>query len=69
MSSEELDSPHNLFDLCYDTKWDEMREYVDRSDLSNDVKRQQICWKNKNGLTCFHMACTNKSPIDNILEC
>ena len=54
MSSKEVDSaPNYLYDLCDDKKWDEVRGYLKQSNLSTDIKKDQIHWKNKYGLTTF----------------
>ena len=64
MSSKEVDSPNYLYDLCDEKKWNEVREYLKRSYLSNEVKEQQIYWKTKQGSTTFSKACYEKAPID-----
>lgn len=64
MSSEDLDSPRYLYKLCFDKKWGEMREHLERSDLSTDVKKQQIYCKDKDRRTTFSAACFMKAPRD-----
>lgn len=59
-----IDSPDYLYNLCSERKWNDTREHLKRSDLSNNLKKEQIQWKDENGSTALHMACFNKPPVD-----
>jgi ankyrin repeat protein len=53
----------NLFRLCCDKKWPEMRKYLS-SDAAEEEKKSNVMYCTSYGLTCLHKACDRDAPDD-----
>ncbi|GFH56740.1 hypothetical protein CTEN210_13216 [Chaetoceros tenuissimus] len=66
--SDPADNASFLSDLCLLAKWTEARDFLNQDDISNDMKKEQIQWKEwkdkKYGLTTFNAACGRNAPFD-----
>jgi|AntRauTorckE5430_2_1112549.scaffolds.fasta_scaffold07923_2 ankyrin repeat protein len=53
----------NLFLLCFDEEWSEVREYLS-SDAAEEQKKSNTMYRNDCGWTCLHAACYYGAPDD-----
>ena len=56
----------HLYFLCDDKKWDEVQAILDSESISNEIKREVVCYQGSvhefNGWRILHRACCNKPP-------
>jgi len=57
-----------LYWLCYDKKWDQVREFLDSDSNNNKDKKllEVVRYQQEggDGWTCLHYACCNQPPAD-----
>eukprot|EP00979_Chaetoceros_neogracilis_P002108 scaffold375_cov299-Chaetoceros_neogracile.AAC.27 len=53
----------DLFQVCLDEKWPEVRDYLS-SDAAEEEKKSNVMYRGDNGRTCLHHACYLGAPDD-----